>query len=151
MDLANIIFDLDGTLVDSLAGIEYSVDRAFEKRGYAPRTSDLRTLIGPPIRHILSEISGEERAQELDGLEAAFRESYDMEGWKKTVLMCGAEQALHEAAVGGYRMFLFTNKPRNATARIVDSFGLVTFFSRVLCRDSAMPPYSSKAEMLGSL
>jgi phosphoglycolate phosphatase-like HAD superfamily hydrolase len=43
MDLANIIFDLDGTLVDSVADIEYSVDT----RGYTPRTSDLRTLIGP--------------------------------------------------------------------------------------------------------
>lgn len=48
MDLANIIFDLDG---------------------------------GPPVRHILSEISGEERAEELGGSEAAFRESYDVEDW----------------------------------------------------------------------
>ena len=61
MDLANVIFDLDGTLVDSLAGFEYSVDRAFEKRGYSRGTSDLRTLISPPIRDILREISGEER------------------------------------------------------------------------------------------
>lgn len=107
MDLANIIFELDGT----------------------------RTLIGPAIRHICREISGEERAHGLDGLDAAFRESYDMEGWEKTVLMRGAKPALHETADGGYRMFLFTNKPRGAT-------------TRVLCQYSAAPPYSSIAEWL---
>jgi phosphoglycolate phosphatase-like HAD superfamily hydrolase len=47
MDQAKIIFDVDGTLVDSVAGIEYSVDRACEKRGYTLRISDLRTLISP--------------------------------------------------------------------------------------------------------
>ena len=101
MDVANIIFDLDGTLVESIGGIEYSVDRAFERRGYSRRASGLRALIGPPVRHILSEISGEERAQEWEGPEAAFRES---EGRNKTVLMRGTEQALHEtifARVGG--------------------------------------------------
>ncbi len=148
MDLANIIFDLDGTLVDSLAGIEYSVDGALRQSGYSPISGSLRALIGPPIRRILSQVSGEENAQALDQLEAAFRTSYDTEGWKKTVLMRGAEQALRDAAVCGRRLFLFTNKPHGATVHIVDWFGIVNFFSRILCRDSVMPPYSSKAEML---
>jgi phosphoglycolate phosphatase-like HAD superfamily hydrolase len=139
MNLTNVIFDLDGTFVDSLAGFEYCGDRAFEKQGFTHRTSDLRTIIGPPIRPIPGEISHEERAQQLDGLEAAFRHSYRTQGWGNPVLMCRADQALHETAVGGYR--LFTNTPRNATVRI----------SRVLCRDSATQLYSSKAEMLRSL
>jgi len=148
MDLANIIFDLDGTLVDSLAGIEYSIDSALKERGYAQRTSDLRPLIGPPIRRILSQVSGEENPQELDCLEAVFRSSYDAEGWKKTVLMRGAEQAIREAACCGRRMFLFTNKPQGATSQIVGWLGIANYFSRVICRDSGVPPYSSKADML---
>ena len=43
-------------------------------------------------------------------LDAAFRESYDMEGWEKTVLMQEAERALHGTADG------FTNKPRVSAA-----------------------------------
>ena len=151
MDLANIIFDLDGTLVDSLAGIEYSVDHALAAKGYRARTTGLRPLIGPPIRHILSEISRETGAQALDGLEAAFRASYDAEGWKKTVLMSGAERALNEAATAGCRMFLVTNKPYGATTRIVEHFDIANYFERIVCRDSATPHYSSKAEMLRSL
>jgi phosphoglycolate phosphatase len=151
MDLASIIFDLDGTLVDSLEGIEYSVDRALEAKGYPARTGGLRPLIGPPIRHILSEISNEKGAQALDKLEAAFRGSYDTEGWKKTVLMNGAGKALNETASARLRMFLVTNKPYSATTRIVDFLGIANFFERIVCRDSATPHYSSKAEMLRSL
>ena len=151
MDLANIIFDLDGTLVDSLVGIEHSVDSALTERGYAQRTSDLRPLIGPPIRRILSQVSGEESPQELDCLEAAFRSSYDSEGWKKTVLMRGAGQALQEAVCCGRRVFLFTNKPQGATRQIVGWLGIANYFSRVLCPDSEMPSCSSKTEMLRRL
>jgi len=61
MDLANIIFDLDGTLVDWLAGLEYSVDLTVERRGYAPRTNDLRAWNASLTGNILRAISGERK------------------------------------------------------------------------------------------
>ena len=50
-----IIFDLDGTILDSLPGIEYSVNSAFAFRNLQIPQRSLRELIGPPIRTILSE------------------------------------------------------------------------------------------------
>ena len=52
---AAVIFDLDGTLIDSLPGIEFSVKAAFEACGVSGTTNDLRSKFGPPIRTILAQ------------------------------------------------------------------------------------------------
>ena len=50
-----VLFDLDGTLLDSLPGIRYSAEAAFAQCGLAMRDVELRRLIGPPIRPVLPE------------------------------------------------------------------------------------------------
>jgi phosphoglycolate phosphatase len=151
MPLKNVIFDLDGTLVDSLPGIEYSVDCALRDRSYPARTCEVRPLIGPPIRHTLQMISGEIIPEALDGLESAFRSAYDTEGWKKTVLQTEAKETLNWLASSGRRLYIVTNKPQQATRRIVEHFGLFDFFSTVLSPDCNVPRYRSKVEMIRRL
>ena len=46
----HVIFDLDGTLIDSLPGIAWSVDVALRSCGLPPAERDLAPLIGPPVR-----------------------------------------------------------------------------------------------------
>src|SRR4026208_202336 len=99
----NFIFDLDGTLVDSLPGIEYAVD-AVLSRSRRRRTQDLRTLIGPPIRSILQSLTnaGED---ELNDLERGFRRSYDAVGWRKTLCYAGVCDTLRFLHAQGKRLF----------------------------------------------
>jgi phosphoglycolate phosphatase-like HAD superfamily hydrolase len=63
-----ILFDLDGTLVESLAGIEDSVRKAFTSCGLTMHVSSLRDLVGPPIRTILSRAGHVLDDQKLDDL-----------------------------------------------------------------------------------
>ena len=79
---AAVIFDLDGTLIDSLPGIEFSVKAAFDACGVHGTTNDLHSMIGPPIRTILEQAGNVTDERELLDLEKAFRKSYDDEGWK---------------------------------------------------------------------
>ncbi|MCU1337565.1 MAG: hypothetical protein JWO19_3146 [Bryobacterales bacterium] len=151
MALKNVIFDLDGTLVDSLPGIEHSVDCALLQRSYSARTCELRPLIGPPIRNILRTVSGETDPVALDALEAAFRVSYDSEGWTKTVLQPGAKETLGWIARAGARNYVVTNKPRHPAACITEKLGLPSLVSEMVSPDSASPPYRSKAEMIQRL
>jgi phosphoglycolate phosphatase len=147
----NLIFDLDGTLLDSLPGIEWSVAQAFAACGMeAPRQS-LRPYLGPPIRAILGTLGGVQAAEKLDGLERAFRVSYDGEGWRMTTCCEGAPAVLGRLREGGHRLYVATNKPALATSKILRELGMESVFEEIACRDSRTPPYGSKSELLADL
>jgi phosphoglycolate phosphatase len=72
-----LLFDLDGTILDSLPGISYSVQQAFDVCGLPLPDCQLRSMIGPPIRTILSLAGQVTNTAVLDALEQAFRRIYD--------------------------------------------------------------------------
>ncbi len=148
MQTRTVLFDLDGTLVDSLPGIEFSVDRSLAECGLPARTRELRPLIGPPIRSIFSQLLTEPEEQRLSHLERAFRSSYDSAGWTKTVAAEQAAETLRALHGVGLQLFVVTNKPAVATRQILVRLGMWELFADVLCRDSRTPPFHSKAEML---
>ena len=147
----HVIFDLDGTLLDSLPGIEWSVEAALSSCGLPPLSRDLKPLIGPPIRSILSTVSGVWEQKRLVKLEEAFRSSYDSAGWRKTRCQEGAADLLGQLLTGGIDLWVVTNKPARVTHKILHELKLASFFQEAACRDSRIPPLHSKAEMLGDL
>jgi phosphoglycolate phosphatase len=151
-----LLFDLDGTLLDSLPGIAHSVRAAFEVCGLAMGEVELRTLIGPPIRTILAraaatDADGGPSEEQLDRLVQAFRLSYDNEGWKMTPHYTGAAELLREMRGGGRRLFVVSNKPRPISLKILEAGGTLELFEEIVTRDSRKPAYSSKREMMASL
>lgn len=148
MTIRNVIFDLDGTLVDSRSGIEYSVRAAL--RAVIPYRSYpvLRLRIGIPIRQIFSEILGDPAPLLLDRLERQFRVSYDSTGWKQSRPYQGAKKTLNALTRLGINCFLATNKPRHITLRILDHLGLDDFFCAVVTPDTFDPPLSSKTDVV---
>jgi phosphoglycolate phosphatase len=158
--IKNVVFDLDGTLVDSLPGIAWSIDAALAECGLtAPgslkphdlRPDVLKRLIGPPVRTILATVSGLPDGAALDRLLAAFRRSYDADGWRKTVLQPGTVSMLERLLQGGLRLWVVTNKPALSSGLILQELGIAHCFQKTLSRDSRHPPFASKAEMLLAL
>lgn len=150
--LTTVLFDLDGTLLDSLPGIEYSARAAFRACGTPMADIDLRSLIGPPIRTILSRLchdaSSDGKDRLLDSLEQSFRTSYDSEGWGKTYHYAGAAAMLKQMKGQEIRLFVVSNKPRHISLKILAAEGTLTCFDEVVTRDSRTPPYPSKFEMI---
>jgi len=150
-----ILFDLDGTLLDSIPGIEYSVRAAFDVAGLDFRGISLREWIGPPIRTILANLLANRAKTEdvalLDTLEQAFRASYDTEGWRKTPCFPGVAEVLASMKAGGHRLFVVSNKPRQVSEKILTMQGIAGHFEEIYTRDSADPPYSSKVGMLQAI
>jgi len=146
-----VFFDLDGTLLDSLPGIRYSAEAAFAACGLVRSEVDLRGLIGPPIRTILANMSRGVSESELDALEQAFRVSYDSEAWKRTPHYAGAAETLRVMRAEGKRLFVVSNKPRHISVRILKEEGTLGLFDEVVTRDSRVPAYAGKVEMMGYL
>lgn len=151
-----LLFDLDGTLLDSLPGIQYSAHAAFQQCGLEIGKVDLRSLIGPPIRAILLRMALTHAAgglgdKDLDRLETAFRASYDSEGWKMTPHYPGAAEFLRAMRAEGRRLFVVSNKPHHISVRILEAAGTLGMFEEVVMRDSREPPYRDKREMMRSL
>jgi len=146
-----LLFDLDGTLLDSLPGITFSVREACRAVGLPDREIDLRKFIGPPIRMIFSCALHTKDSVLLDELERRFRESYDMEGWRKTPCFEGAQAALQAMRNAGHRLFVVSNKPRHISLQILGKIGVLCLFEQVYTLDSRVPAYASKEEMLSVL
>jgi phosphoglycolate phosphatase len=147
-----LLFDLDGTLLDSLPGIRHSAEAAFKACGLKMGEVELRRLIGPPIRTILARMAAKQPdQQDLDELVQAFRWSYDTEGWRMTPHYPGAVELLRAMQAYGRRLFVVSNKPRHIAVRILEAEGTVGFFKEIVTRDSREPAYSGKQEMLDYL
>ncbi len=151
MQTRTVLFDLDGTLIDSLPGIEFSVDRSLAECGLPQRSLELRPLIGPPIRSIFSQLVPDADEQDLSRLEQAFRFSYDSTGWLKTVVAENALDTMRAFHNAGLQLFVVTNKPSGATRQILEWLGIWELFVDVLCRNSRTPPFESKSAMLRHL
>ncbi len=147
-----IFFDLDGTLLDSLPGILFSIEQAFLACGLPMQPIDLGRAIGPPIRTILGLTAAQATSSSnLDLLEHAFRASYDSEGWQKTLLFPGSSLMLREAHALGISLFVVSNKPRHISVKILEREGMVPLFTAILTRDTTNPPYTGKAQMMEHL
>ena len=143
-----VLFDLDGTLVDSLPGIAYSVNQACRIVGINAPEADLRSLLGPPIRTIFSRLLDTDDAFLLDKLQAAFRASYDGEGWRKSSCFENVPEVLEALKADGHRLFVVSNKPLHIATRVLQSEGILGLFEKIYTQDSRRPHYISKTEMI---
>lgn len=79
-----LLFDLDGTLIDSSASILAALASALDREGRAPAALLDASLIGPPLRATLRQIAGSEEHDVIERLGGYFRENYDTVGYRQT-------------------------------------------------------------------
>ncbi len=146
-----LLFDLDGTLADTVPGLRVSIAKAFAQHGRAIPDVDLRARIGPDIRTILKGLDPAADEPTIASMARVFRSHYDAIGVQNSNLFDSVRDTLALLKEKGFRLFVITNKPTAATTRLLAQFGIEALFSGVICRDSREPPFSSKTEMLQAL
>ena len=142
----NIIFDLDGTLIDSFPGIDESLRHAASKIGKSLDVSDLKIHIGPPLPVMLSRMWPQHGDEIRNKVLTEFRSDYNNRGCLFSVAYPGISEALHQFQASGITLFVLTNKPEKPARRILEHLGLEPHFREILSPDSVTPPLSMKSE-----
>ncbi|MDR1228189.1 MAG: HAD family hydrolase [Azoarcus sp.] len=148
---AHIIFDLDGTLIDSAGAILASYRTAFAACGLAPARSIDADIVGPPIDETLRLLAGDDDPALIGRLAAAFRQSYDNGGLLETAAYPGADELLATLREAGRALHIATNKRIHPTRLILDHLGWSACFDTVYALDLFSPELPGKAAMLGRL
>ena len=121
---------------------------ALASGGRTLRVPNVRPYIGPGIRTILKNLEPELTDHDLDGMERCFRASYDVNGVRSTLLFDGVRTTLESLEAAGAELFIVTNKPKFATANLMEQHGMSGMFRELVSRNSREPAYASKGEML---
>ncbi|HEC74402.1 MAG TPA: HAD family hydrolase [Methylophaga aminisulfidivorans] len=132
----NIIFDLDGTLIDSSKGILQAVEMAFKYCKIEMQIPLNDELVGPPLTQLLIMLSGTENETVIAQLADEFKRSYDTEGYKETTIFDDIEFMLSELYQRGFKLFIATNKRKIPTEKILAFFGWSDFFEGVYALDA---------------
>ncbi len=143
---AAVIFDLDGTLVDSLPGIESSSRSAIGRLLPEELMPDLRALIGPPIAEMLARVWPDLDPEKMAQIVAAFRAHYAEKGCLESLPYQGVIETLSRLQDAGLRMFVLTNKPAAPTKTILGALGMAGFLVGVFAPDSPEAPFTSKPD-----
>lgn len=141
-----VLFDLDGTLVDSAQDLSLSVAAVLSALGYrAPAPQQVRQWVGNGAEMLLRRAlahSGEQltpeavESTELELALALFRQDYGRRCLQATGLYPGVTAYLDYLAGEGTAMALVTNKPEAFTHPILRALGIEGYFSLVLGGDS---------------
>lgn len=122
-----IIFDKDGTLLDSATGVLNSVHYALDRLGLPfPAGLEARQLVGPPLRHTYHHLLG----VGLDRLDEAVnlhREYYGERGLFEAAPYAGAEDLLADLHAAGGRVCIATTKYRPLAQRMLEHFALTPY------------------------
>ena len=149
MSVESILFDLDGTLVDTSPGVGRALREAIVAVMPGRETSilNVRSLIGPPIRDMLKKALPGIDSTMLNELERRFRQSYDSIGWQECNAYDGVAETLAHLAVLKVKCFVVTNKRNIPAIRILDRLKLCAYFGEIVSWDSGVPPFASKGDM----
>lgn len=151
MAIQHLIFDFDGTLIDSSPAILATLDAVLRANGIAPVRALERDIIGPPLLATLQTLTGVTDRSRLEALAADFRSRYDTEGIYATAAYPGVAETLRQIVAAGRRLVLATNKRLKPTRLLLEHFGWLSWFDAVYCVDSRNPPFPHKGEMLLAL
>ncbi|HWU66099.1 MAG TPA: HAD hydrolase-like protein [Methylophilus sp.] len=145
----HLIFDLDGTLIDSAPSILECFGLAFSTTNTPLAARLTHDVIGPPLMETLKRLSGSEDSALLNALAAAFKQHYDTTGCLQSVVFEGVNTMLQALKDSGYQLYIATNKRFYPTDKIMAHLGWQAFFDGVYALDYFNPPLKTKAEMIG--
>jgi phosphoglycolate phosphatase len=134
MRYRGLIFDLDGTLVDSLRDLAASVNFMRRELGFAPLAEEeVRGHVGDGIRLLMARTAPE---ADVEQAKKVFGAHYEKHLLDATRPYPGVAETLEELRRAGARLAVITNKPRAFAMPVLEGLGLARHLRMVLGGDS---------------
>jgi phosphoglycolate phosphatase len=124
-----VLFDVDGTLMDSKPGIFHSFVYAFQQMGMDPDSIDLTPYLGPPLRQSFARhFTAEDKIERAVQL---YRSYYASTGMHECSLYPGVLDMLGTLREHGILLCTATSKPVEVVTPILQEQGIADFFWRI--------------------
>lgn len=138
---ATIVFDLDGTLVDTAPDLVRALNQTLDIEGLPHAKLELaRNMVGQGARVLIERASAAHGvtfgADRLDQLTGAFIEFYRADIARESRPFPGVEKALDDLAALGAKLAVCTNKRTELSNLLLDALNLGRFFSAVVGADA---------------
>jgi phosphoglycolate phosphatase len=133
-----LIFDLDGTLVDSVPDLRAALNKmlgGMHRRELTP--DEVRGMIGDGTRALVERaLAATGTITDVDAAHQRFLQLYEAAPAKLSRLYPGVEATLKSLRALGARLAICTNKPQAATLGVLQEFGIAGYFEAVLGGDA---------------
>ena len=128
-----LIFDLDGTLIDSRLDLANSVNATRDHLGMSPISNEtVYTYVGNGVQVLIKRALGEGASeQDLAIAQQFFLDYYRKHMLDFTTLYPGTTEALAKLSASGMRLAVLTNKPVRFSQAIVEGLGVGPYFRQV--------------------
>lgn len=127
-----ILWDMDGTIINSYEGVTKSVQYAAEHLGVSIEGEErLRPFIGPPLRYSFPRYLGFDAAQTREALKI-YRERYDRIGLFECSVYPDIPDVLDEFRRKGLFQVVASSKPELMCRRILRKFGMTGCFDEIV-------------------
>lgn len=131
MSVKAILFDLDGTLIDSSPGITRSVVYALKHYGIEENDLEkLKCFIGPPLFNSFEKYYDFPHEKAIEAVDV-FRERYNVKGYLECDLYPGVKKCLEDLKSNGYILCLASSKPEVTCKRILEHHEILNYFDCV--------------------
>ncbi len=140
--MKNYIFDLDGTTLDTIEGIQIAINTALKNAGYdySFDHEGTKTLIGDGADTLIHRALKEKDTPEnFAALKKEYLPLYHSEQEDHTYLFAGLKEVLETLKRNGARLFICTNKPDAFAKRIVSKIYGDTLFEEVCGQIEGLP------------
>jgi phosphoglycolate phosphatase len=139
MSIGAVLFDLDGTLVDSAPDLAAAANALLAERGLsALQTAEIVGMIGDGVGKLVERVFAARGVanEPIDDAVARFLVLYQQDAVTLTRPYPGVREGLSGLHAAGWQLGLCTNKPEKPTRLILDRLGLAGLFGTVITGDS---------------
>lgn len=145
--IENIIFDLDGTLVNSAGDILHCLKKAYGSIHELSNVEIRDSFIGPPLYELIKKITPDITEERINLLIKEFRNCYDNSSFPKTRLNDGVYKLIQDLKHLNIKIFIATNKPTIVTKKILTNLK-IDVFNDVVSLDALAGKKLNKTEMI---